>query len=180
MASMLLERNTDPNIRDSHGWTPLYIAIINTRETMVSTLLKHGADVTVIVDEELPLITAIRYRNFPIITTILNAGYISEYNHCEAIHVAMASYYFDCIPLLLDRGFNVNYQNSTGVTPLHRAVGSWKFRLKDAYDILILLLKAGADSSIVDNKGRTPRMMAPDLRDLFDSYEVCIKEPDCG
>jgi ankyrin repeat protein len=180
MASMLLEHNVNPNVRDSSGCTPLYNAITKRNTSMVSILLHHDVDITVKVDDELPLLTAVKYRNLEIITMILDSkGYIKEYDHCEALHLATKLRYLDGIKLLLEHGFNVNYQNKKGTTPLHIAVDGWNFRFKHAYDIIEVLLKAGADPSIADKRGRTPRRMAPDLERLFDLYEVPIKEPDC-
>jgi ankyrin repeat protein len=183
---MVLKHGADPNIRDRNGRTPLYEAIIGRNETMVSSLLYCGADITIKVNDELPLITAIKYNRFWILRELLESkSYIQEYNHCNAMHHAIGTKYI--VKLLLTYNFNVNEQNNDRDTPLHCAIRRWSvcnnsIYKEDIFEIIKYLLNAGADLLIENNKGITPRMMVQELNeleDLFALYEVPIKEPDC-
>ncbi len=60
------------------------------------------------------------------------------------------------ITLVINQGADVNYQNCIGRTPLHEAVQSGDKQL------IQLLLDAGADSSIVDQDGKSPLEMTED------------------
>lgn len=184
MALMLLEGGADPNIRDINGQTPLYIAIRSRNVSMVSLLLYYGADITMTVNEEIPLITAIKHRRLSIIRKLLEAkGYINEYNHCHALHHAITTEYVEIIKLLLETKFNVNEQNGDGDTPLHWAIRDWSVCHSvifkgDMFEIIKLLLEFEADFSIPNNHSITARMITTELEDLFALYEITIKEPE--
>jgi ankyrin repeat protein len=183
MGTCLLENGADPNLRDRNGRTPLYNAIISHSDGMVSTLLQYGADITVKVNGELPLITAIKYGRSSAIKMMLDSkDYIPEYNHCNALFHAVETEYIDIIKLLTQY-FNVNERNRNGNTPLHRAVKQLYSYINDEFkhhmlDIIKTLLEAGADPGIANNKGITPKMMASELEALFELYEMPIKEPE--
>ena len=57
----------------------------------------------------------------------------------------------DCVTISLDKGTNTNIKDDLyGDTPLH-----WAVRLGD-YNIMRILIKHGADTSLMNNNGETP------------------------
>ena len=50
------------NIRDTHGWTPLMLAVIDDKRRCVARLLMEGADDTIVNNGETAFDMAMRYR----------------------------------------------------------------------------------------------------------------------
>jgi ankyrin repeat protein len=81
------------------------------------------------------------------------------------------------IALLIKYGANINFQDCSGQTPLHKAV------LYENISCIKMLLDFGADSNIQTHIGNTAKDFAIHLRDqqindLISYYEVSIKEPE--
>ncbi|MEO1219820.1 MAG: ankyrin repeat domain-containing protein [Pseudomonadota bacterium] len=71
----LLQKGTNPNIRDRNGVTPLQIAVRLNHIEGVEALLNGGADVdTADSQGETPLMTAVHQRNVPLVRQLLADG----------------------------------------------------------------------------------------------------------
>lgn len=85
---LLFDINADPNVKDSHGETPLHSAVITGQKEAVELLLDNGADVNAQSnDGDTPLHRALINRK-------------------DAIAA-----------LLIDRGADANIPNNLGITP---------------------------------------------------------------
>jgi len=94
-AAAMLKSGVSPNIKDAHGFTPLYMAASMGNLEMVQWIAGYKADLNAPVnDGSTPLIGAARYRK-P-----------------------------DVIAFLLDKGANVNAQNKNGETALYWAAAN--------------------------------------------------------
>jgi ankyrin repeat protein len=84
------------------------------------------------------------------------------------LHVAVGSADVEFVGALILAGVNINAKNDKGQTPLHRApyillgetsiqpASNMKEEFKKRYEIIDLLLTAGADATIKDKDGKTP------------------------
>jgi ankyrin repeat protein len=71
----LLQKGTNPNVRDRKGSTPLQIAVRLNHIEGVEALLKGGADVDIADSQgETPLMTAVHQRNVPLVRQLLADG----------------------------------------------------------------------------------------------------------
>lgn len=71
----LLQKGTNPNIRDRKGVTPLQIAVRLNHIDGVEALLKGGAQVDIADSQgETPLMTAVHQRNIPLVRQLLEDG----------------------------------------------------------------------------------------------------------
>lgn len=81
----------------------------------------------------------------------------------------------ECLKLLVDYGFDINWQNELGYTLLHKAT------MVNSYKRINWLLEKGADPEIRDSFNNSPKDYSKDDRtiNLFISYELpIIKEPE--
>jgi ankyrin repeat protein len=100
----------------------------------------------------------------------------TDKNGVTALHHAVRFRSPTAVATLLQHGANVNQQcKRSGGTPLHRAVTTTGApgtagRKAEAIEIISLLLKHGADPSIVNQSGKTPIEYVNDaeIRALFD------------
>jgi len=124
----LIQRGEDPNLKGSHGHTPLYAALSSyiymdteRRKTVVRILLEAGAD--------------------PNIGRTLSAAIFQDPDP-------------ELISMLLDAGADVNTKDKGGRTALHDAcVSSWA-----GPEILEILIKRGANLEERDHLGQLPLM----------------------
>ncbi len=76
-----------------------------------------------------------------------------------ALHIAAEEVLPEAATLLIGRGAYVNAQDAEGNTPLGRAV----FSARGRYEVVRLLLTAGAKDDLPNNAGETPRQLAERL-----------------
>jgi ankyrin repeat protein len=102
LAMTLLEKGANPNVRDSYGYTPLYIAVLQGQDDLVKLLLEKGADAS-------------------------PKGYLGY----TPLHGAVRRYYRGAndtpcndpaiAKMLIKHGADLNAKNSSGFTPLYEA-----------------------------------------------------------
>lgn len=73
----------------------------------------------------------------------------------DLLHLVSESNYADAVPYLLAKGFDVDGLNEVGDTPLHVAANY------GSEECIIALLNAGADSTKVDDDGKTAADILP-------------------
>lgn len=119
-------------IRD--GYTPLHVACMFGRETLVDYLVTHHALVNANADNPslaTPLHLAVNYREEDV------AGRM--------------------VRMLISNGAELNAKQAEGLTPLHHAVARGSLKLTRT------LVRAGADPFLKDSLGRSPADLARQL-----------------
>ena len=111
------------------------------------------------VDGETLLHRAARFGRAEACTLLLDHGadpdaYAHNAEEIAPIHAAIGGRQYQIVPLLLDRGANVDAQEVHGFTPLHQAAALDDRNLAD------LLLARGANASVEADEGRTPADIA--------------------
>lgn len=132
LATMLLDAGADPNAQDAIKDSAFLYAGAEGLDDIVTAALEHGADVT----------STNRYGG----TALIPA---SERGHVSTVK------------LLLDAGVPVNHVNNLSWTALHEAIilGDGN---TNHIEIVRLLIEGGADVTIPDGDGMSPRDLAAD------------------
>ncbi|KAF5536011.1 heterokaryon incompatibility protein het-E-1 [Fusarium napiforme] len=118
---------------------------------MFQTLLEHGADPNILIDEtSRPLHHATSDKVEPLVRILLD--HAADVNGRDkegrtALHLAVDSEMESLVRLLVDRGAEVNPQDDQGHTPLYHTVG------RDIDPIVRLLLDHGANAILQDKHG---------------------------
>lgn len=153
VVNMLIAAGANIDTRNEAGATPLIWAIQSCESDEIPLdLLRHGADVTPVVEEEgySALEFAAEYDMVNVLQAILECGV----GHLgEALHIACACNSPLCAAALLEAGADPNYRLSGdsevgGMTPLMQCVS------KAPHDgIVTALIQHGADVNATDNMG---------------------------
>lgn len=165
----LLGGGTDPNIKDIHGRTPLYAAIVAGHLDVVAELLRKRADVNVPVADITPLMAAADRGLAEAVNLLLKTGAnprATTKTGWTALHFAGQSGCEQCIAPLVKAGGDINArgqgeingQAKDGVTPLSCAMYQ---RGSDGF--VLSLVRNGADQnqlSLVAFDMITPLMWA--------------------
>ncbi|MCI0557384.1 MAG: ankyrin repeat domain-containing protein, partial [Nitrososphaera sp.] len=130
------------NSKDENGLTPLMIATLYCKPSIISYLLNNGADAT----NPLILILAVGEGSFKLI-----GKYADNMNLNAPVNIDQHTR-AKCAKLLLDHGAKANVSIRNGETPLMYATSN--------IDILEALLQYGADVNAKSNMGWTAVMYA--------------------
>jgi ankyrin repeat protein len=127
--------------RNRKRWTALHYATIGGSKEVVAFLLTKGADTS----------TKDIWQGTPLMKA------------CSRNNVGV-------VQLLLKHtgGQRLSERNSEGKTALHLATGDWRSTSNEVVKVLLL---AGADPSITDNDGRTPRQAA----EQQERHRACVE-----
>lgn len=164
MVTVLIEAGSQVNIADARGYTPLHAAVETYDFVNISKELKKG--LTVIVNPEkdcyLNICEKRNWLGFKIRdmrSTIGNNSSVFEgpdwpgYAFCKERGL-VDPYQAEVVHCLLDHEARINACDKKGETPLHKAARS------GLYDMVDILLVAGADPSIKNDDGKTPANLA--------------------
>jgi ankyrin repeat protein len=129
----------------------------------VRTLLSRGADPNARDDQgRTPIFSAVLGGSVALLGLLLEAKAdvnARDERGATALHVAAEEVVPEAATLLIGRGADVNAQDDEGNTPLGRAV----FSARGRYEVVRLLLKAGAKDDVPNSAGETPRQLAERL-----------------
>lgn len=150
----------DVNVRDGHGRTPAHVAAFASNNDALRALAKAGADMNALEDQDYDVVTiaavtddpdlmslAIELGNDPKLTTSRYAG--------TALIAAAHLGRVEVVRRLIAAGAPLDHVNNLGWTALMEAVLLGDGGI-DHQQVVRLLFKAGADSSIGDRNGVTP------------------------
>ncbi len=147
----LLRHGANPTIVTDKGWTALHYAAAAPTPDCLSILLEHGASVTAREDfNETALHIAARNQSDPIyISRLLDYGAdINARDFLRSSSLSRATYGNNvrAVKCLIERGAAINSQHCQGVTALNESIEY------NYHDCMLLLLRNGADPSILDHR----------------------------
>ena len=151
-----------PNVHDadSAGWTPLHSSAVNGNTLLCAELLRLGADVDPLTDQnQTPLILSVYSGNLDTVKLLLKHGAdaqaFTSFEKNQAIHIAADKGYRLILEhLISNAGASANAKNAVERTPLHLVA------LNGRVDMAAFLLRHGAKPEEMDAGGWTPRQMA--------------------
>ena len=165
---VLLKAGADTKFANKNGQTCLMYAVYsNCSEEVLQAIIDHGADVNATnKDNYTALLEACRARHVDAIHVLVKAGadtnIADKDGHTCLTYIVLGDYSNEVLQALIDHGANLNATCKHDNTALMKAC---KKRNEDAIRVL---LKAGADTNIVDQGGQTVLMYAV--------YEKCSKQ----
>ncbi|MCB9493101.1 MAG: ankyrin repeat domain-containing protein [Epsilonproteobacteria bacterium] len=180
IAAYLMQYGGDINARDNTLRTPLHEAVYYERHDVVEALLQiRWIDINAQDGwGQTPIHEASDLDDPTMFGMLVKAGAacnVVDTNGFTPLHRAAN---FGCLEivtyLVICTDLDINQQDNTGWTPLHWAV------MGGDLEIIEVLLRYGADRSITNQQGQTPRQLALDF--CFDEEAAAlfeqIKEPD--
>ncbi|MEO3713406.1 ankyrin repeat domain-containing protein [Roseateles flavus] len=145
----LLLAGVDPNQADAQGNTPLHKAIMEESERVVKLLLDHPqTDVNALNQAgETPVMLAALRGRLPWVQALVQRGALINEAGFTALHYACSGPDNGVSAWLVTQGAELDARSPNGSTPLMMAAG---YGSPDSVDIL---LQAGADARLVNDKG---------------------------
>ncbi|MFH1718217.1 MAG: ankyrin repeat domain-containing protein [Planctomycetota bacterium] len=168
LVKLLVEADADVN---AGSWPPLCQALYKGNTTIAKFLIDHGANVNYPEDWG-PLHEASIY-NIEMVKLLLARGAnVNGGNgkHEPALYAAIRGGHRDIVELLIQHGADVNAKNNTWrrvYTPLQRAA------ITGRTEAVKLLLEAGANISVKDDRGQTLLHLILDMRNSdYNQYRL--------
>jgi ankyrin repeat protein len=143
------------DIADTNGFTPLHLAAKKGHVEAILLLLACGANPSLLsINDKTPLDLVDPKDQgtrsaFAIFNEVNRAGHKGE----SSLHLAVRMNHIPAV-ILLSNMEDIDHQDDRGLTALHLAVEAGQ------KEIVLYLLKAGADPDKVDSMGISPRMIA--------------------
>ncbi|CAM9229755.1 unnamed protein product [Ectocarpus sp. 13 AM-2016] len=161
-ARALLAAGADMNLRewcDGAHRSPLELAASGGHVGVLRAMIHHGVDVNAGDNLFVPALhLAVAFNKVKAVKVLLEAGAnIQGHSFSRSTPLHLASFKQPSVEsavILLDHGADVNAQNDDDKTPLHFAA-SYAGRQGSA-ELVDLLLRRGADETIVDRNGQQP------------------------
>ena len=153
-----IDQGADVNEVD-HDWFPLMMAVAVNQPSVVSLLLRNGAEVDKTDRQGLTsLALAVQEGHVGPMTMLLEHGAdVDRANEAGTVPLFLAASTgnVDAVDVLVRNSASVDVRKrQTGATPLHAAVR------RGSTDVVARLLEASADAGVVDDAGETPLLAA--------------------
>ena len=175
-AHLFCETKAEINIPNEYGWTPLYRSLVSNNIVAMKELLKFGADPNITNNMgETPLYQSVDNENYEAMLILLENE--ADCNICKSdgmspLHLAVKKNLKKFIEKLLEHKANPNLKNKLyQQTPLHIAVKN-----KNEIDIIKMLLKYGADTTIKDKYDSVPYDYCEDEGYKTEINKIAISE----
>jgi ankyrin repeat protein len=173
----LIAKGANVNLPTIHvdSTTPIYLAAQHGHLEIVKELCDHGATVNIhTMDGKTVLRAALNMGKHETVYYLISKGADvnakgtnKETALLDVTHYGNLKRETGVIQALLDAKANVNDQDISGKTPL-----MWVASRDVSWDVINLLLNAGADVEILDGQGRTAYYYAKDNPALRDSNKL--------
>ena len=153
--ALITEFGCDTNIANSNGWTLLHYACKAGNVSLVRTLIKHKADITVKNNRgDMPVHIAADYdREEVILALITEFGCdtnIADSNGWTLLHYACKEGNVNLVRTLIEHKADITAKNNQSNMPVHIAV---KYDREEV--ILALITEFGCDTNIAGSNGWT-------------------------
>jgi ankyrin repeat protein len=149
-----VEEESDVNVKDRSGWTPLFWAASMGRKEAVELFISSGADIHTKVGGSMTLLHRAAEADKPgIVELLISKGLdvdAAAWGGLTPLHIAARSGNRKVAEILINNGADINSRNSDGQTPLHLSA------YKGYKDIAQLLISGGADLSAENRWHQTP------------------------
>lgn len=168
LVKMLIEAGADPNIKDQHGYTPLYFARRYSSPAseparrksyleIISFLLNHGADPSIKDQNGVPMLRFLDIQDSPELLRVMVENSVdpdvlykdAENQLISCVKSDRSSNTTPCVQVLLTAGVNPNSKTFADQYPLWIAVENMDLRMVE------LLLANGADAKIKNEHGQS-------------------------
>lgn len=173
---ILLSAGAIPDVRDSHGKTPLIVAAEQGYDDIVDMLIKARADVTAKTEDGWCALHMACQNNHPNIVRILLASGVDPevtmwMNDITPCLIASSRGNYSIVKMLLKKGASVNHAEFNGMTALHKAARGGHAQC------VKLLLSSGARVDPQSSSGDTPAQLA--IRDSHRKVLRLLLEANC-
>uniref|UniRef100_A0A6P7GYX0 Uncharacterized protein LOC114342383 isoform X1 n=1 Tax=Diabrotica virgifera virgifera TaxID=50390 RepID=A0A6P7GYX0_DIAVI len=171
LVRILVEAGADVNQQTVEGWTPLHFAVQRSLIDVVDILLQNGASI-ILTAQNLPVLLRMPRKVralYGICYKVVNDDNIHVDSGSTVLHQAAELPTTDIAKLILDKGADINAQNSRGKTALHIAVEN------SQRDMVKFLILNGANINKKDNHGKAPLGNSLDLLDFSFDKQIWIK-----
>mmetsp|Transcript_55 Transcript_55/g.92 ORF Transcript_55/g.92 Transcript_55/m.92 type:complete len:251 (-) Transcript_55:170-922(-) len=169
LVQWLLEQGVMPNVKDTHGVTPLHVAAIKGYVSLVQLLLDSDNTVKKVTDANGD--TAVHWActkgHLEVLDLLLSRGAaldVSNKQGWTALHRASYNGRPEVLERLLNAGASLHAVNQDGNTALHLAAHN------NHLGAISMLLKWGAKTDMRNNDGLAP--VIPKRRDLMESEKA--------
>ncbi len=171
---LLIEKNANPNIKDSKHNTPLMLAIKNRNSKLAKWMLENIENINVDMDDEdgnHPIMEAISAGMLDIVNMLIDKkAIINEVNQRDEtpLMLAVECGFVDIALKLIEKGADVNVKNKKGTTLLMRAA-------KGGYvEISSRLIEKGVNINETNDEGSTSLMWA--IRSKHENFALKLIE----
>ncbi|XP_057330983.1 serine/threonine-protein phosphatase 6 regulatory ankyrin repeat subunit B-like [Microplitis mediator] len=166
IVELLVQKGVDVNIKDANGRAAVDIAAENGRVDVVVYLLKFenlelkfdqiksiiadstGKNKPMIIESIFSYLEKLSWENC--LKNGIDGSVIENLMKLPLIYKAAGFGHVDCISILVKFGFDINYKNREGKTPLHQASADCNHKF------ILRLLQYGGDISVTCDQGKTP------------------------
>eukprot|EP01064_Diplonema_japonicum_P030234 TRINITY_DN5081_c0_g1_i1.p1 TRINITY_DN5081_c0_g1~~TRINITY_DN5081_c0_g1_i1.p1 ORF type:complete len:406 (+),score=138.39 TRINITY_DN5081_c0_g1_i1:1219-2436(+) len=169
MEVLLKQEDIDVNLVDGAGCYPIHKCAYDGNERVFDLLLKHDANVDVRDAQECTAIhIAVKMNRLSYVKKLLDVGEKQNFDINAGdksgntlLHYAVTRCLHDMVTELISRGAEINKPNEDGNTPLHVAAMAFKADSQEWEDLILELLRQGADHSATNElpgraNGRKP------------------------
>lgn len=170
LVQLLVDHDAQLEAADRDGYTALWLAAAQQSVNAFMFLVERGAKFEPGPGTGLEysvLLPAAEAGSVLLVRALLDRGALVDVRspqRSSALHFAASESHVDVCKLLLERGADPNARNDDGDTPLHRAAKKARLHNGDAIEqdpVMALLLRYGADRTVLDNLGRTAADCVP-------------------
>ncbi len=176
MVRVLLDSGATINIGDENqgGITPLIIACQSSNIDIIRLLLDSGADINMDCESGFtPLSNACEYEHVDVVRLLIDLGAdvnLPSLEGSNPLSISIECENIELVKILLDaHTININSLEDLEEPHLIKAV------LTGSYEIIEMLISAGADINIVNEMGETPLMTAIQDRNLLVTKLLLIR-----